>query len=488
MLTTKSPLVATLCLLLLPHSFIFGKTTLQGPPDQGRIGIPDVVVDDLLATQTLKQILEGLANNVDVIFSDDIYEIDEPIIIEGKENIHFFGEHRDTTILQLTQIFYDELELEFSNSGDSLIPLTINDCAGLKFAKMQWDGRGDEFWQSTGIYGILIMDCNKGGFDHGVHFSSCKFKDLGGNDGPATDDPKGGHVFMFAREFDNDLTDPNSTGKPFKTGTMTIFNEFMGRSAISNCDDNRFQSCHFIDDKNIADFGLRVLSDWSHAKAIPDQSCNRTIVKNCLFRGGFDHNALEIAGPMTQLSRIEDNLFKDTRLTPMEADKGASNNKFLNNVIDGVTSSQHHTQVIAIRDAGFPANSKGRGNLEWLAVDNKYIGNTIKNVQGGSPHRTAALLLRLSKNCVFESNCIEDSISQTGTSPDVPAVILLEGYSENTTLVDNAFPQNIRFTGVYDDKLKKMGPTKNYVLDFNLRTEDLGPATPPPCGTTTGGF
>jgi len=100
---------------------------------------------------------------------------------------------------------------------------------------------------------------------------------------------------------------------------------------------NIIENCRFINDSSFSSFGIRILSDWYSQTSLQDyvhKTENNTVL-NCQFLGGFEWNAIELAGGGTVGNKIIGNHLTGKTIHSIDIDKGASYNLVRgNNIIN----------------------------------------------------------------------------------------------------------------------------------------------------------
>ena len=136
---------------------------------------------------------------------------------------------------------------------------------------------------------------------------------------------------------------------------------------IENC---VVEGCKFIDPEARSSFGIRMVTDWEADPSVFYAKNN--VIRNCYFTGNC-YNNIEIAGPRTIYNIVDGCFFENSKaIVCLEADKGASYNKFINNTVDG-----HQPNPGA--QAGMTFNCAWDG-VDSYPVGNMFINNTIRNV------------------------------------------------------------------------------------------------------------
>jgi len=139
------------------------------------------------------------------------------------------------------------------------------------------------------------------------------------------------------------------------------------------------------------------------------------VIKNNALEG-FNHNAVEIAGPATWTNLIRGNTSVGAPLVGIEADKGASYNTYVDNLIHQV--GEHAAVIIsAMRDQGYP-NALG----DHIATGNVFRRNLISGVF--SDHWAGGIYLSIAQDGVFEDNFIRDV---SGSAANKSAAIMIDG-------------------------------------------------------------
>lgn len=107
----------------------------------------------------------------------------------------------------------------------------------------------------------------------------------------------------------------------------------------------RVTNCRFYGNSRHTNFGLRIFTEWGAGASLA-YSNSGAIVSGCTF-GGFNWNALEVAGPMTTNVVVANCVGNLNGLAPFDIDKGASNcliknvtiNRLLGNIDTNVSQS-----------------------------------------------------------------------------------------------------------------------------------------------------
>jgi len=164
---------------------------------------------------------------------------------------------------------------------------------------------------------------------------------------------------------------------------------------------NVIRNCKFLDDGR-SNFGIRLYTDWTHDIESDKYTsfCRNNVVEGCYFEG-FAWNGIEVAGPATVENVIAFNTHRDhLGYASVEADKGASRNVFIGNILNGLTITGATGGVNAFRDQGV----SGDGYPTRYATDNIWVGNIAENItpsQEGATSNVSGFVASLSRNCTI---------------------------------------------------------------------------------------
>lgn len=294
-----------------------------------------------------------------------------------------------------------------AGTGDDVNPVfLLNGVDRVTIRDLQIDGFASGLVQASGHAAIWISGSSL------VHVDQVSISDLGKTAG----DAGGIHILIEAREI--------GSAPYLVQGIPLVQGVASERNVIENCrlDDNR----------HIANFGIRLWSDWTSLP--PTGSFTAPVRENLIENNhlsGFYWNAIEIAGPATGFNRIDGNTVADAFLVAIEADKGASDNRFENNWILRV-SIDGHLGATAMRDQGVASPD---GSFEFWAERNVFFRNTVANVRSTS--WAAGIFLDRSRDVTVSESTFRDI---DGPPANRTAGILERvGRVDNPTYTDNGF-------------------------------------------------
>jgi hypothetical protein len=143
---------------------------------------------------------------------------------------------------------------------------------------------------------------------------------------------------------------------------------------------------------------------------------------------GGNWNAIEIAGPATRNNLIEQNMVRDTHQSGIEADKGASYNDFVNNVVDGVTEKLAGSLSSETNAGGMRAQGFVSAPYAWTAKGNRFVGNTVRNVTAGATGYAAGVEFQWAEENEFIDTAIDGVTRPDG---DGHGVLFFDASSRN---------------------------------------------------------
>ena len=344
-----------------------------------------------------------------------------PGAIPSSKKVEIYGDGMGQSIIKLHLQFYtgrDGYRNAYGTSKRVALPVVESKGVVVRDLALHGEGHGTEFVGTTkkGVYAVLFSGCSR------CWLQDCEVRDFGAaKKGPSN--PTHGQVAVVATEL----------------GQQIAPDEFDGFGAPGvECYGNEILGCDFRDEHCIANFGIRIKTDWT----LIDPSTNElraydtylakvkdTKVKDCRFfgkpyvpslsliqQGGFNANAIEVGGPATVENTVRDCEFYDTCFAPLECDKGARHNEMKFNLIDRVYPSQASgsrgpgNNVFGMRDAGWETR---------YSYDNAFRFNDIRNLHGNT-FRTGMVILHQSKRVTLYGNTLEaNTLVEDGSQPSV---------------------------------------------------------------------
>lgn len=201
---------------------------------------------------------------------------------------------------------------------------------------------------------------------------------------------------------------------------------------------NRIINNRIMDPGGNVSFAIRIWSDWR--ENLPDDGFLRLNKDNVVegnFIEGTRWNAIEIAGPATRSNSVSRNVVKNTfGHRGVEADKGASGNTFVGNLVDGIHPDAGGAPYAAFCDQGVPA-LKGK-HPERLAQDNTWIDNHAKNgVQDSLKRPLIGFFCNGSKGILIKGLSVEN-FSSNPAPPHTCAGIKAQGVLEEARIEECA--------------------------------------------------
>jgi Pectate lyase superfamily protein/Right handed beta helix region len=401
---------ALLSLLLAPASLAC--TGMKAPPESGdEVGllpaiqwtgcpgartfdvtdegaVPDDALDDAPAIQAALDAARGGNRECgsSVYLPGGTYLLSSPLELHSYVRIHGDGPFGDSASkLKLTSSGFVD------NQMRTMVTATASEHINISHLQLDGNHRGiaAALTESTGINGIELI-----GVSHAVieHIST---HDLGGrlaasDQSAPTEERDGGGAHIWIRS--------QEAGQG-------------GAGAGAPSDGNLIQHCDFDDRRFVASFAVRLTTSWSLPKCDADYETRteRNRILDSTFTG-FHWNAVEVAGPATIANEVARNTFTAARLTPLDADKGAKDNDFHHNTVDGISVVPNNPIAAGIRDQGRPCS---QGAPARIAERNRFRHNTIRDIDGNNgsasdPNRIAAgILLSKSRDAVLDGNSIE---------------------------------------------------------------------------------
>lgn len=192
---------------------------------------------------------------------------------------------------------------------------------------------------------------------------------------------------------------------------------------IENC---VIEGCKFIDPEARSSFGIRMTTEWNVATT--NHYAKNNVIRNCYFTGNC-YNNIEIAGPRTVYNIIDGCFFENSKaIVCLEADKGASYNKYINNTVDG-------------HEANPAAQSAMTFNCAWdgitdYPVGNMFINNTIRNVKLNNTNTSNVFKITYAQDTIIDNLTVEN-VTPYQTSQNGNAIYIDQ--STNTSITNCKF-------------------------------------------------
>ena len=192
---------------------------------------------------------------------------------------------------------------------------------------------------------------------------------------------------------------------------------------IENC---VIEGCKFIDPEARSSFGIRMVTEWNVETS--NHYAKNNVIRNCYFTGNC-YNNIEIAGPRTVYNIVDGCFFENSKaIVFLEADKGASYNKYINNTVDG-----HEPNPAA--QSGMTFNCAWDGNTDY-PVGNMFVDNTIRNVKLNNVNTSNVFKITYAQDTIIDNLTVEN-VAPYQTSQNGNAIYIDQ--STNTSITNCKF-------------------------------------------------
>ncbi len=265
------------------------------------------------------------------------------------------------------------------NSADAVNPaILFRNVSRAEVANLAIDGNASGLTQAVGHNGIRMsgtVDC----LVDRVRISNC---------GKTVASPGGEHIQLNAFE---------------TADTSLTALDIAGVESLRN----RIVNCSLEDTGAICQMGIRLITNWLYEvaeTAFVIKIADSIVANNQLV--GFQFNGIEIGGPATKFNEIRDNsLSGHLGFSGIEADKGASYNRFLgNSVRDTIGNVTDFTSAMRCQ-GGVSA-----GALARYARGNIFAGNVISGL-GASFTNSLGMLFSRAYDNEFVDNIVDVTIA-----------------------------------------------------------------------------
>lgn len=236
--------------------------------------------------------------------------------------------------------------------------------------------------------------------------------------------------------------------------TLTSTDTASALDAAGDSTDGRVIDCFFDGDERGANFGVRIITDFTSP---PTTTLTDTHVEGSTFVG-FNWNAVELAGQQTSACSVTDSTALRCGLAPFEIDKGASNctvqgvviNRLLGNKDSNTLNSPARIAAVSVQGVD-ASGGYARGNLvsdvtvhlladDLEAFNGQYaqgavvvnlayaIGNRIENIVARCD-RTPARVRQTSLAIVYATTAVGNIVQDITTTKSAEGVIF-NGHTE----------------------------------------------------------